>query len=262
MTGRVVGVVLVAAALAGCWPFKGRSRPAGPAPALSTSPRTIDSLWLAGQAAFNAGQWGEARRLFTRVSTGLSPSDPRHTRLLFFQAELELTQGNELDAVRLFRRIADETPEDSLAADALVRAGDAYAQLWRRPELDPTYGHTAHGVYQEVEARYPGTPAARRARAKIAALDERFAEKEYQSALFYYRFRAYDSAILTLRALIAQHPRAAVVPAALEKLVLSYRALGYDEDVRDTCQYIAQFHPDPEGPRRLCPMARDTTGSR
>lgn len=253
-----LGLVL---GLGGCWPFKGGSAPPA-APVLASSPRTIDSLWLAGQLAFNAGEWGDARRVFTRVSTALAPTDPRHTRLLFFQAEIELAQGNELDAVRLFRRIADENPEDSLAADALLRAGDAYARLWRRPELDPTYGQTALSVYQEVEARYPGTPAARRAQARVADLNERFAAKEYQSALFYYQYKAYDSAILTLRALIAQHPRATVVPAALEKLVQSYRALGYEEDVRDTCQYIAQFHPDPNGPRRLCPAVADTAGAR
>jgi outer membrane protein assembly factor BamD len=252
-------VLLLVGGLVGCWPFKGRSGPV-PASVLATSPRTIDSLWLVGQQAFSRGEWGDARRAFTRVAAALAPTDPRHTRLLFFQGELELAQGNDLDAVRLFRRIADENPEDSLAPDALVRAGDAYARLWRRPELDPTYGTTALSVYGEVGSRYPGTRAARQAEAGIVRLNEMFAEKEYRSALFYYRFKAYDSAILTLRALIAEYPRAAVVPEALEKLVLAYRQLGYEEDVRDTCQYIAQFHPDPAGPRRLC-MTDDGPGS-
>jgi outer membrane protein assembly factor BamD len=252
--------VVGALALAGCWPFGGKSAPAT-APVLANSPRTIDSLWQVAQGAFNQGSWGDARTLFTRLATVMPVTDGRFSRLRFFQAEIELAQSNELDAVRLFRRIADETPDDSLAPEALLRAGDAYASLWRRPELDPTYGHTALGVYREVAERYPGTSAARRAQQKVAWLDEQFAYKEYRNALFYYQYKAYESAIQLLRAVIVQYPRSPVVPDALEKLVLMYRARGYEEDLRDTCQYIAQFHPDPKGPRRFCPTA-DSAGAR
>jgi outer membrane protein assembly factor BamD len=254
-------LLALAAATGACWPFGRKSEPTA-APVLASSPRTIDSLWRAGQQAYNSGEWGDARKVFTRLSGIMPVGDRRQTRLLFFQAELELAQGNELDAVRLFRRVADETPEDSLAPDALARAGDAYAQLWRRPELDPTYGLTALSVFREVGARYEGTDAAKRAEARVVELNERFAYKEYRTALFYYKYKAYDSAILTLRALIAEYPRAEVVPDALEKLVLSYRALRYEEDVQDTCDYIRQFHSEPDGPLRLCPANADTVGGR
>jgi outer membrane protein assembly factor BamD len=160
--------------------------------------------------------------------------------------------------VREFRRVADEQPDNPLAPDALLRAGDAYADLWRRPELDPTYGEAARSVYQEVGTRYGGTPAAARAALRLTALSEKFAQKEYQSALFYFRFKAYDSAILLLRGVIASYPRSQVVPDALERLVRAYQILGYKEDVKETCDYIVQYHPDPEGPRRLCP--KDSAG--
>ena len=246
--------------VAGCWPFKGKSK-AAPAPALANSPGTIDSLWRAGERAFNSGKWGTAANLFTRLAGAMPATDPRLTRLHFYQGEIDLARGNELDAVRQFRRIADETPDDSLAPDALMRAGDAYMQLWKRPELDPTYGQTALSVFQEVGSRYPGTDAAKRAELRVRQLNERFAYKEYRNALFYYKFKAWDSAVLTLRALIAQYPRTEIVPDALEKLVLSYRALGYEEDVKETCDYIGRFFPEREGLRRLCPAAADTAGN-
>jgi outer membrane protein assembly factor BamD len=252
----IVGRIMTLAAmilLTGCWPFKGKAKPAAPPTPLASSPRTIDSLWLAGQQLFNRGKWKSASEIFTRLATALPITDPRLPRLSFYRGEIELAQGNELDAIRMFRRLADETPDDSLAPDALLRAGDAYSYLWKRPELDPTYAQTALGVYQEVQTRYPNTSAAKRAEAKVRELNERFARKEYLSALFYYRFKAYDSAILLFRSLVVQYPRAPIVPEALEKLVLSYQALGYQEDIRETCSYIAQFHPDPKGPSRLCP---------
>jgi outer membrane protein assembly factor BamD len=157
--------------------------------------------------------------------------------------------------------VADEQPEGPLAPDALLRAGDAYADLWRRPELDPTYGETARGVYQEVVSRYGGTPEAARAARRLIELGEKFAEKEYKNALFYFRFKAYDSAILMLRGVIATYPRAAVVPDALERLVRAYQILGYKEDVKETCAYIAQYHPDPAGPGRLCPKEAGAPGT-
>jgi outer membrane protein assembly factor BamD (BamD/ComL family) len=143
-----------------------------------------------------------------------------------------------------------------------VRAGDAYADLWRRAELDPTYGETARTVYQEVLSRYDGTPAAARATQRLGELAEKFAAKEYKNALFYFKYKAYESAILLFRGVIATYPRAAVVPGALEHLVRAYQIRDYQEDLKETCAYIAQFHPSPTGPRRLCPPAAAGSGEK
>lgn len=250
--GRI-GALAVLVLVAGCWPFKGKSKASTPAPVLANSPRAIDSLWLAGQRAFNRGKWGQAGTIFAQLANAMPVTDARISRLSFYRGEIDVAQGNELDAVRQFRRIADENPDDSLAPQALLRAGDAYSYLWKRPELDPTYGHTALAVYQEVLSRYPTSPVAKRAEAKVRELNERFARKDYLGALFYYKYKAWESAVLMLRALVVQYPRSAVVPEALEKLVLSYRQLDYDEEVKETCRYIAQFYTDPKGPLRLCP---------
>ena len=239
-------------ALPGC----GRKSPAQtPAPV----PVQVDSVWGLAEAAFNRGDWSEAQKHLDRATPLLPPADPRYLRLHFYLAEILFAQGNPLQAVREFRRIADERPDDPLAPDALLRAGDAYLDLWRRPELDPTYGETARTVYQEVVSRYDGTPAARRATLRLNELAEKFAEKEYKNALFYFKYKAYDSAILLFRGVIANYPRATVVPHALERLLRAYQILNYQEDLKETCAYIAQYHPAPTGPRRLCPTAAPGT---
>ncbi len=69
---------------------------------------------------------------------------------------------------------------DPIAPEALLRVGDVYADLWRRPELDPTYGQTALATYQELLNRYPAAAAAKRAQLRIAELNERFAYKDVQ----------------------------------------------------------------------------------
>ena len=50
-------------------------------------------------------------------------------------------------------------------------------------------------------------------------MEEWFAAKEFKTAMFYLRLKAYDSAILYLKAMVADYPRADVAPEALEKLV-------------------------------------------
>lgn len=211
-----------------------------------------DSLWKELESAFRRGDWSETQRRIDGMAAMLTPADQRYFRMHFIQGEVHLARHEALQAVREFRRVADEQPEGILAADALLRAGDANAELWRKPQLDPTYGDAAKTIYDEVVNRYPGTTAARRAGIRLAELNEMYAEKEMRNALFYMRFKAYDSAILLLRSLIASYPKAQVIPNALEHLVKAYQKVNYQEDVKETCDYIRQYHPEPDGPIRLC----------
>ena len=191
------------------------------------------------------------------LPTGDSLVTEAHFRL----AECYFGQKNQLQAAREFRKVSDDSPNSALAPEALLRAGDAYGDLWRRPELDPTYGETARAAYQELLNRYPDSPAAPRARQRIAELEESFAQKELKTAQYYFRLRAYDSAILYLKDLAATYPRASVTPQALLKLVDAYRAVGYKEDLLETCGYIRRFHPTAPGLNGACPAAPDTVAA-
>jgi outer membrane protein assembly factor BamD len=213
----------------------------------------IDSLWRRAEHAVRVGKWSDAEKLLDRALLEFSPGDPRTARAHFLLGEARFAQNKQLEAAREFRRASDDSPNDPIASEALLRLGDVYADLWRRPELDPSYGQTALATYQELLNRYPGTRAATRAQQRILELNERFATKSYKAALFYFRLKAYDSAILYLKDLVATYPKASVVPEALIKLVQAYRALNYGEDVMETCGYIHRFHPRAPRANEVCP---------
>jgi outer membrane protein assembly factor BamD len=228
------------------------------APAVSS--QSIDSLWAKADLAFRRGWWHEAQTSLERLNLEMKAGDPRFPRLHFMLGEVLAVEGSELQAVREFRRVSDEYPSDPLAPQALLRAGDAYAKLWRKPQLDPTYGTTALSTYQELLTRYPGTRSALQGQVRINELQDDFAYKGYRTGLYYYRIKAYDSSILYLRDVVATYPRATIAPAALVQLVKAYQALDYEEDVKETCGYIRRFHSGTHDLNKVCPVPRDSTG--
>ena len=227
-----------------------------------SSPGATDSAWVVAHELYRKGKWPEVQLTLERMNLEIKPGDRRLPELRFMLGEALLGQGNALQAVREFRRVSDDTPSDTLAPKALVRAGDAYASLWRRPELDPTYGRSALATYQEVVNRFPGTQAAKLATARVQHLQDQFAFKEYKAGMYYARLKAYDSAILYFRDVVATYPRSNAAPLALVQLVKAYRTLGYVEDVQETCGYIRRFHASAEGVVEVCPpLAADTAGT-
>ena len=230
-----------------------------PPQAEGASAREVDSLFRLAESRIRHGKWGDAIEDLERLLLEFSPGDSRIPQARYFLGEAKLAIGNHLEAAREFRRVSDDTPNDRLAPEALLRVADVYAELWRRPELDPSYGQTALATYQELLNRYANTSAAARAQERIDELNERFAYKEYRAGLFYFKLKAYDSAILYMKDVVATYPRAAVAPDALIKLVEAYRRLGYQEDVKETCDYLRRFHPN--AARRRSPCPTDTAGT-
>jgi outer membrane protein assembly factor BamD len=258
MTRRVAFQLLLLAAVA-CG--KGARPSPGPTPQVQETATTaqVDTLWRKAGREVRRGKWSDAIKTLERVLLELAPGDSRIGQAHLWLGEAYYATGGHLEAAREFRKTSDDTPNDPLAPEALLRVGDVYADLWRRPELDPSYGQTSLATYQELVNRYPGTSAASRAQARIADLQERFAFKEYRAALYYFRLKAYDSAILYLKDVVATYPRASVAPDALIKLVQAYQKLGYKEDVQETCGYIRRYHPNATRGTGVCPP--DSTGA-
>jgi outer membrane assembly lipoprotein YfiO len=230
----------------------GRANVPAPVQLANATAAEVDSLWRHADSLYRRGKWGGAQVVFERLNLEFPPGDPRVARARFELAECYLAGGDQLQAIREFRRVSDDLPGDELAPEALLRAGDAYAELWRRPELDPTYGQTAIQTYRELQTRYPATTAARRATARIAGLEDELALKQYKSALFYVKYKAYDSAIIYFKDIAATYPRAAITPTALLHLIDVYRALGYQEDINDTCGYLRRTAPNADGVAAAC----------
>ncbi len=159
------------------------------------------------------------------------------------------------DAAEQFRKVAEAFPESPYAPLALLRAGDANMRLWRRPQLDPTYGEVALATYQELSGRYPESEAAARANLHVRRLRGWLAEKAYRNGVFYLRRKAYDSAILYFKEVVVAFSDTPWAPNALLRLVDSYAAISYNEERKETCDHLRRFFPRTAVDPEKCPPA-------
>ncbi|UCG88781.1 MAG: outer membrane protein assembly factor BamD [Gemmatimonadota bacterium] len=220
---------------------------------------TPEELFDASLKEYREGDCDDAVSGFQRLAFTLPTRDRRRAEVRFYMAECLARQKRYLEATREYRRVSDQWAQDSLAPLALLRAGEAYISMWRRVELDATYGLSALTVLSELLNRYPSSPAAAEARQTITTLNERFALKEYKAGMYYFRLKAYDSAIIYFRSVVVNWPESSSAPEALLKLVESFERIGYEEDMRDMCTQLQRFYPDAVPRAEAC--ARDTSSA-
>ncbi|HEY6808804.1 MAG TPA: outer membrane protein assembly factor BamD [Gemmatimonadales bacterium] len=202
---------------------------------------------------FRHGDFTPALAGFRRLTFELTPGDASLPEVKYLAAECQYQLGAFAEAAHDFRDVADQFPQSPYAPTALLRAGDANLRMWRDPSLDPSPGEAALALYQELAGRFPGSDAAARAQLHVAELKEWFAEKEYRNGMFYLRRRAYDSAILYFKDLIANYPETPRAGDALLRLADAYKVIGYTDELRDVCANVRQYHPTLVPQARSCP---------
>jgi outer membrane assembly lipoprotein YfiO len=218
----------------------------------SLNPRDFSTsleLYEAGKRAYDRGKWQNAINAFDRLTVDLPTRDSLLAPAFWYLGNARLRKKERLLAAQAFMRLSDGFPTDTLADDALLASGDAYRAMWRRPTLDPQYGLLAQTQYRLLAGAYPNSPLADTATARLRALDEMFAKKDFETAMHYVRRRAYDSAILYLRDVVQTWPNTDKARQAMVQLVRIYRRpqINYREDTEEVCAALrAGFPTDPE----------------
>ncbi len=255
---RVLCVLLLVVGFASAC---GRGNQPATAPRIQSLSRAqLDSAWIVIEQTMAARKYDRASLLIERFLLQVPFGDPWIPRARMQLGEAYLGAKSNLLAVREFRSVADQFSNDTLAPRALLRAGDAHAALWRRPELDPTDGLTAMTIYQDVLARWPQAPAAEDARRSIARLEEMFAAKGLKAANYYLRYKAYDSALIYLRDILATYPKASQVPEVLTQMIGVYRILDNPEDAQQACEYFRAQWPNAPQLATTCPSGSSPGG--
>ena len=224
---------------------------------------TSDALYAAGLREYQQRHWGNAVLAFEKLTTDLGPRDSLLPRSYWYLGRAHAEQREHLLAAQSFSRLFESFVDDTLADDAAFQAAESYKRLWRKPTLDPTYGETALATYNTMLGLYGETsPHAEEARRSVIELEQWFATKEYETGLFYFRRKAYDSANIYFLNVIERWPHVPRVRDAQLRLAESYRAIRYREQLDETCTKLRDAYPGDEEVAEVCRGTRmvvDTT---
>ena len=211
-----------------------------------------EDLYKAGLRQYQRHKWDNAIAAFEKLTVELPARDTLLPRSYWYLASAHERQGEHLLAAQSFSRLTESFPEDSLADDAALESARSYAKLWRKPDLDDTYGQTALQAYQTLVTLYPSSPLLPAAQKELARLEDWFAQKNYVAGMFYLRQHAYDSAIIYFKGVLDQWPESPTARKAGVKLAQAYRAIRYHEDASELCTLLRQKYKTDSEVREAC----------
>jgi outer membrane protein assembly factor BamD len=201
-----------------------------------------DDLFAQAQEAFDARRFERAITLLEFfVSQHLG--DPRAPTARLMLGEAHMERREYATAATHFQRLVTDFPAHPRAIEARLQTCEAYYRLSPRPALDQQYTLSALIHCEALAENFPLTPQGRLAGAHVDEMRHRLAQKVFETGMFYFRRRAYDSAVVYFESVTAQYPNTAVAPAALEQLVETYTRIGYVEDAEEARERLLTEYP-------------------
>lgn len=206
----------------------------------------VDLYRAAGQR-MQRHKWEDALAGYDRLASQLPARDTLLPRVYFSQGTAHAHQGEHLLAAQAYARIQDAFPDDSLAPEALFQEGREYQKLWDKPALDAQYGQTALATFRQLLQLYPDSPRVPDATHAVADVNQMFAAKDLETGMHYLRRKAYDPALIYFKDVVRLYPGTPAARAAYLRMVQSYRAINYKEEIAEACTDMRRTYPaDPE----------------
>ena len=215
-------------------------------------------LYAASLDQLRNERWDNAIAGFERLTIDLPARDPLLALSIYRLAEAHAGKEEFLLAAQNYVRVAESFPLDTLADESLLRAGQSYSRMWRKPELDPQYGEQARSTLESMLAIYPESPLADEAQAELAGLNDKFAQKIYHNGMFYMRRNANHSAVIYFREIVDTYPSTPTAKEALFRMVEAFREENWREDAQETCAALHNKYPADGAVRAVCGAASTT----
>jgi outer membrane protein assembly factor BamD (BamD/ComL family) len=214
-------------------------------------------LYKASIAEYKLKHWDNAVTGFERLTLDLSARDSLLPLSHWYLAHAHAMRNEHLLAATSYARLAESFGDDSLAPMALLYSGYEYAALWRRPDLDATYGDLAQVQFRQFDAIYPDNLLKRQADSASLAIDEKKAQKDFGIGMHYVLRHAYESSLIYFKDVVKNYPNAKTARDALMEMVTVYRRpeLKYLPEARETCVTLRTAYAGDAQVAALCPNA-------
>lgn len=217
---------------------------------------SADSLFAYATNRLEGRNWDDAAQAFQQF-TFQFPSDTRYQEARFRLGEAYFGKREYVTSASEFDRLASDFPSGAYAAEARLKVCDSYARLSPKPPLDPQYTESAIEHCESLIAYHPRSPLVARAHEIIAEMHDKLAEKIYRTGDYYFKIRAYDSAVKYFDDTLTRYPESTIVPMVLFRLWETYTRLGYTEEANTARDRLIRDHPQSAEARRIQAMSGD-----
>jgi len=211
---------------------------------------TADEVLALGLERAENRKWDDAIAAL-EAFTFQFPTHDRYQEGRFRLGKVYYEKKEFITAAAEFARLADDYPSGPWADDARFAVCESYSRLSPKPPLDQEYTASAIEHCESLFAYYPDSEFVERGRTIVAELREKLATKSYLQGEYYFKRKAYDSAILSLNNVLTSYPNSEAAPRALLKLILTYDELGYADEARDARERLLRDYPESAEAREI-----------
>jgi len=199
-------------------------------------------LYVQGVDEMKKKKYDNAIADFAKVRENF-PFDPIAIVAQVKQADAYFEKKDYQMAGGAYEDFVNSYPDDENAAYALHRLAECYEKQSLTADRDQAITLKAMERYTFLKNRYPTSPYAKDADARLAALTAKLAAREFYVGEFYYRTGSYNASILRLEYFLNTYPGAKDRDKALYYLVLDYRELHNPEKAQHYLAMLAQEYP-------------------
>jgi outer membrane protein assembly factor BamD len=207
--------LLLLAALAGCsslslWSSGAKSDP------------TAEALFDEGNRNFNDKRYVRAIDNYAKIRTD-HPFSPLMTQVELKLADSYYRNQQYPEAINAFKEFQSMHPTNEHIPFVTLRLGQAHFDQFTSTDRDQKNTEIAKGYFETVVSKYPQSPEAAEARAKLAKCLEYLAEHEFNVAHFYFQQEKFPAARDRFEEIVRKYKDTATAVKSLFYLGESYR---------------------------------------
>lgn len=209
-----------------------------------------EELFRTAQAEYDAAEFENAAEALDRLLLGFGDWDrlPQARMLL---ADSRFGSGEYLAARAEYIRFLDRHSGHPDAAKAALGVCRSLSSLSPETSRDQSYTEDAVLICRNTVLDYPGTPEAVEAAGVANAMRAKLAEREYETAEFYFRRGLYDSAIRYYEYTLQIFSDTEFAPMALAGIYHANLEIGYDEEAEEARARLLRDYPESPAAREL-----------
>ncbi|HJU88138.1 MAG TPA: outer membrane protein assembly factor BamD [Gemmatimonadaceae bacterium] len=217
--------------------------------------KTTDALFQASVRELGARRWDNAIAGFERLTQTLPARDAKLPLALFYLGQAHEGKREFILAATTYTRVSESFPDDTLADDAIYRAGRSYARLWKKPALDASYGETAVATFKTLLDIYPNSELRDESEREMKRLNNWMALKTFENGMHYFRRKAFESSLIYFGDVVRLYPETPTARDAMVQMVLAYRRINYQTEAREACDDLRQRYSSDRTVATLCGAA-------